>query len=204
MGMKHIVACVPFARDFVYRQFFMSWTGMLFYAKEKYDLSLVVTLGPYIGMNRDILIEQAAKKEPDGILFLDDDQTYPANTPEILMNLLDENHLIVGGITPIKDSCQPMIWIHDPNDVTKIYIWESLYGQKGMVKVSGMGMGGVMIHPSVFEKIEKPYFSMENKSGKQGEDVSFYLKCEKANIDVWANLDLQYGHLWVNEHRLND
>ena len=194
---KHIVVAVPFAREFIYCPFFLTWSAMLMYSKDKYDLSLVTTHGPYIDSNRDELILQAYLMEPDYILFLDDDQTYPSNTPEILMA---HDKMVVGGVTPRKESGTPMLW--DYKDTVKF--WSSLDGKTGLAKVTGMGMAGVLINAKVFYKLEYPYFKMHSKPTYQemGEDITFYLKCRDAGIDVWADLDLQYGHLTMAEVRI--
>jgi len=199
--MKHIVACVPFAREFIYCPFFMSWSSMLAYAftyaYEKYTLSLVTCHGPYIDANRDTLITKAKTLEPDAVLFLDDDQTYPPDTPEILLN---HDKLVVGGVTPRKMTYTPMIWDYDG----RVKFWNSLNGQKGLTKVTGMGMGGVLIRSEVFDKLESPYFKKHDKPTYQehGEDMAFYFRCRDAGIDVWTDLDLQYGHMVMKEARL--
>jgi len=203
-SMKHIVACVPFARDFIYRDFFKSWTQMLFYAKGRYDLSVVTSYGPYIDVNRDCMVIDAMQMEPDKILFLDDDQTYPPETPEILLN---HDKMIVGGVTPIKDNARPMLWNWTDESFTTIDIWPSLNGKSGLTMVDGLGMGGVMVDPKVFDMLDAPYFKIDrdpNKYKDHGEDISFYKKCKQASIEVWVDLDLQYGHLFMQEIRIGD
>jgi hypothetical protein len=174
--MTHIVACVPFARDYVYRKFLISWTNMIFYARGKYDLSMTTTYGPYIDINRDWLVESAKDMSADYLLFLDDDQTYPPNTPEKLLN---NQKPMVGGITPMKDTAGPMVWDYD-YEKSEIVLWENLDGKKGLVKVGGMGMGGVLIDMLIFDKLKKPYFKIPNDSKEHGEDIAFYL---------WASYD---------------
>jgi len=191
---RHIVACIPFARETVYVQFFISWSKMFAFSRGKYDLSMASIYGPYIDANRDALIQEALKMDADYVLFLDDDQTYPYNTVDILLNY-DKD--IVGGITPRKETGTPMIWDYDG----QVKIWDSLKGKKGLTKIDGMGMGGVLINSKVFDKLEYPYFKRHTDATYQGcgEDISFYLKCKQAGIEVWADIDLQYGHLGVGE-----
>jgi len=192
--MKHIVACVPFARETVYVQFFLSWARMFSYARGRYDMSLVTIYGPYIDANRDALVQAAERMDADYILFLDDDQTYPPDTPEILMN---HDKDVVGGVTPRKETGTPMVWDHDG----EVKIWDSLSGKSGLTKIDGMGMGGVLIKVNVFDKLEHPYFKRhENPTYRGcGEDIAFYLKCKKAGVDVFVDIDLQFGHLVVGE-----
>ena len=194
MARKHIVACIPFARETVYIQFFISWSEMFAYARGKYDLSMVSIYGPYIDANRDALVRAALRMEADYILFLDDDQTYPKNTPEILLN---HDKAMVGGVTPRKETGTPMVWNYDGD----VEIWDSLSGKSGLTKVDGMGMGGVLIRADVFNKLEHPFFKRHSDPTYRGcgEDIAFYLKCKEAGIDMWADIDLRYGHLVVGE-----
>lgn len=195
--MKHITVCIPFARDFIYNEFMISWTRMFIYAQGRYLLALVTINGPYIDANRDALVQEALKMNTDYVLFLDDDQTYPKETPEILMGY-DKD--IVGGITPRKETATPMIW--DYND--RVEIWNSLGGRKGLVKVDGMGMGGVLIKADVFPKLQYPYFKRDSGQTYNGcgEDIAFYLQCKDAGVEVWADTDLRYGHMAMREVRL--
>ena len=206
MALKHIVVCIPFAREFVYTTFLMSWTKMMVHAKGLYDLSPVTIHGPYIDANRDTLIENALQMEPDYILFLDDDQTYPDHTPQTLVNWVNSGKMVVGGVTPRKETHTPMIWDFDNGSIGGVKFWKSLNNEAGLVKVGGLGLGGVMIHPDVFKKIEYPFFKIKSLPTYQrhGEDMTFYQKCKDAEIDVWADLDLQYGHMVMNEAKMGD
>jgi len=61
-----------------------------------------------------------------------------------------------------------------------------------------MGFGGIMIHPSVFEKIPYPRFQggWNWEVGSYiGEDTKFYHNCTQFNIDIWCDTDLSYGHI---------
>ena len=63
-----------------------------------------------------------------------------------------------------------------------------------------------MINPDVFKKIEYPFFKIKSLPTYQrhGEDMTFYQKCKDAEIDVWADLDLQYGHMVMREAKMGD
>jgi hypothetical protein len=143
--------------------------------------------------------------DADKILFLDDDQIYPHDTPEILMN---HDRMIVGVVTPIKDDASPMLWEWGDGDHRTINLWGAVRGDSGLTKVDGMGLGGVMLDPEVFNRIgNPPYFKIDRDPTRykaHGEDISFYAKCRDAGIDVIADLDLQFGHLLMQELRIGD
>ena len=98
--MKHIICCIPLSWEYIPRLFFLSWYNMQLYAQGKYHLSIHTNTMCYSDHARDILVKEALKHKPDYILFIDADQVYPANTPEVLMKHADSGKLVVGGITP--------------------------------------------------------------------------------------------------------
>ena len=177
---------------------------MLYYSMGKYTLAFIAVQCPYIDIARDILVKQALDKKSDYIMFLDDDQTYPPNTPEILMKHIDDGKLIVGGVTPIRCSGKPMIWDYKEELGKPVAMWDTAEGMTDVKKASGMGMGGVMIDLSVFQTLSPPYFKISGDSReymRYGEDIIFYLKCKDVGIDVWCDTNLRYGHLDIREIR---
>ena len=63
----------------------------------------------------------------------------------------------------------------------------------GLQKVDCTGMGGLMVNPKIFEKINKPYFIA--LSLDYGPDVSLCYKCKKAGIQAWVDTDVRCGHI---------
>ncbi len=144
----------------------------------------------------DDLVKASMRHKPDYILWIDADQTYPENTPEVLMKHIDSGKSIVGGLTPqnIEGGANIYNFVHNKGILTRIDVAPG----HGLVKCEAMGMGGVMMKPEVFEKLELPCFTMrweDSISRNPGEDVQFYANCKKANIDVWCDTDLAFGHI---------
>lgn len=194
--MKRIVACMPLSWDYVPALFLHSWNQLMYYSQGKYDLRLVSTNSCYMDKMRDDLIIIAQRHKPDYILWIDADQTYPRETPEILMKHVDDGKLIVGGLTPNKVGTGVNVYhiVHEKGIITRLNVEPN----QGLMKVDAMGMGGVMTHPDVFSKLDLPCFTMRWNSQLArypGEDVQFYANCKKANIDVWCDTNLVYGHL---------
>lgn len=194
--MKRIVACMPLSWDFVPALFLHSWNKIMYYAQGKYDLRLISTSSCYMDKMRDDLIPAAQRHKPDYMLWIDADQTYPENTPEILMKHIDSGKSIVGGLTPQNMTGGANVYdiVHSKG----ILMRKDIEPEQGLIKIDAMGMGGVMTHPDVFEKLELPCFTMrwdDRIARYPGEDVQFYANCKKAGIDVWCDTDLVYGHL---------
>ena len=200
--MKEVVCLVPLSWDFVPACFLDSWTKMTSYAQDKYRLLMVAIRSPYLDSLRDLLVEKALTGKPDYMLWLDADQGYPAETPEVLMKHIDDGKLIVGGVTPHRITGQPMIydWLTETREDGKLFQYRSKNNHlSGIQQVGGMGMGGVMAHPDVYRiLLKKPYFQMiydPEKGRTTGEDVIFYKRCAEAGIDVWCDYDLHYKHM---------
>lgn len=194
--MKRIVACIPLSWDYVPALFFHCWNKMQYYSHNKYELFLISTSACYMDKMRDDLVIAAKRHKPDYMLWIDADQTYPEDTPEILMKHVDDGKLVVGGLVPQRNTGHPNVYdiVHDKGIITK----RALPPFQGLVKVDAMGMGGVMTHPDVFDKLELPCFTMrwDSKISRYpGEDIQFYANCKKAGIDVWCDTDLTFGHL---------
>lgn len=202
INMKEVVCLVPLSWDFVPACFFDSWTNMTDYAQGRYRLRMVAIRSPYLDSLRDLLVEKALTGKPDYILWLDADQRYQADTPEILMRHVDDDKLVVGGVTPHRTTGQPMIydWLEPGREDHKMFQYRSRNNHlEGIQKVGGMGMGGVMVHPEVYRGLlTPPYFQMNydpERGRTAGEDVIFYKHCQNAGVAVWCDYDLYYKHL---------
>ena len=197
--------------EYVPKVFALSLFDMAQYAAGKYHLGMITNCGCYSDSGKDKLIQEVMKYNPDGILLLDADQTYPAATPEILMKHLDDGKLVVGGVSPLKKKSdngldgKPSIWDLDI-DSNCVRHREILLHQD-LVKVEGMGLGGIMINPKVFKIMEYPWFCRmwnNNEKALLGADFSLYANCKKAGIDVWCDTDLIFGHMEVRPIELRE
>jgi len=145
---------------------------------------------------RDDLVITARKHKPDYILWIDADQLYPENTPEVLMKHIDSGKSVVGGLTP--QNMQGGVNVYDFVHNDGIMQMQNALPGQGLIKVDAMGMGGVMMKPEVFDELDLPCFTMRWNSKLArypGEDVQFYVNCKKAGIDVWCDTDLVFGHI---------
>jgi len=180
------------------------------YSVGKYEFTMLTCGGCYLDKARDELAKKALEEKADYILWLDADQSYPANTPEVLMKHIDGDKLIVGGITPLRRKSQsldgkPNTWNLDPE--TRKAIHRDIFLHQGLIKVEAMGLGGVMMNPEVFKKVEFPWFcQMWNTEKKYclSVDLQFYENCKKAGVEVWCDTDLIYTHWEVRPIELKE
>jgi hypothetical protein len=141
---------------------------------------------------------KALEVNPDYLLWIDADQTYPANTPEVLMRHVDSGKEVVGGLVPHRATGNPNVWKNIPN--SHLYQPREVYLKEGLIQVDAMGFGGVMMTPNTLRKMEYPWFRMswdKEINDELGMDFVFYANCKRAGIDVWCDTDLVFGHLAV-------
>jgi hypothetical protein len=195
--MKRIVVCVPLSWSFVPTLFFHSWNQMMYYSQGKYELLLLSSSSCYMDTMRNNLVDAARRHKPDYILWLDADQLYPANTPEVLMAHINSGKSVVGGLTPRSVDGDVNVYelVHSEGIISPLL---NVVPGRGLIKVGAMGMGGVMVDPEVFDKLDLPCFTMRWNSQLArypGEDIQFYANCKKKGIDVWCDTNLVFGHI---------
>lgn len=190
--------------------FMYSCFDMLRHAEGKYHLGIISCGGCYLDKARDELAKKALTHNPDYILWLDADQVYPGNMPEILMKHIDSGKSIVGGVTPIKRLSdkrmhgKPNVWDLDP--VTRKALLRDTILNQGLIKVEATGLGGIMTNPEVFKTLEFPWFQQMWNTEKKyclSVDLQFFEHCKKAGVDVWCDTDLIYGHIIVQQLEMN-
>jgi len=199
--MKKILCLTPLSWATVPVHYHIAMLEMKDYGIEKgtFNLRFAYSDNAFLDYARDELAQAALKTDIDYFLWIDADQVYPRNTPEILMAHVDSGKLVVGGITPRSDNGLPMIRKR-LEDGTYCYTDKV---PKGLFKVDAMGMGGVMTHRSVFEKLKYPYFMMRPLNGGYlAESLSFFERCNEAGIETWCDTTLQYVHMEMKPVRL--
>lgn len=194
---KFVICCIPLSWQFMPTDFFLSWSKMVGYSIGRYQLGVLTASCCYMDKMRDDLVRDALEYNPDYLLWLDADQVYPPDTPEILMQHIDNGALIVGGLTPDRISGEPLVYEMVPED-RGVRKRDDIIVGRGLIKVDAMGFGGIMTSPEVFKIMKKPYFQMtwnRKLKGTIGEDVKFYINCKHAGIDIWCDTNLLYEHI---------
>jgi len=143
--------------------------------------------------NRNLLIEMAKEYKARYILLCDNDMYF---FPGTFTKLIKANKDIISGISVYKNPPYTVAAYNlDENGVYKtIKDWE----EGSTFKVDGVGGAFLLIKMEVFEKIEKPYFSVgKRKKVHISNDFYFCYQAEKAGIDIWVDSSAKTGHLGV-------
>lgn len=123
-------------------------------------------------------------------MTIDSDVYAPTN----IVDMIDDERLVVSpDVRSMKDNefIQTAIFIEDDKIVKKEV-------QMGTIcEVEGAGTGLLVIHRSVFEKLETNWFRFvydSNGDRKIGEDYEFCRKVRNAGISIWYDTRFVCGH----------
>lgn len=188
------------ARDTVMTGFCHSLATMVgVSAVNDIEISLTTSAGTLICDQRNKLAKATLDEDCDWLLFLDSDMRFPSDT---LLRLLARNAPIVtANYTTRRSPPEPVAF-------KRIGNCEKLYTDpesEGVEACAANGLGVALIHRSVFEQMEKPWFYIPyipDSDGHWGEDVWFCNQARKAGFEVLVDHDLsrEVKHIGLREY----
>lgn len=145
-------------------------------------------------------VAEAAKWDATHMLFLDDDMTFPFDALQCLLR----HNVPVVGANYSRRQLPLTTTAYKADKSGPLY---TRPGDTGLVEVSHLGTGIMLIDMRVFELLELPFFAFEHfNDGKQlrGEDVYFCHKLIEAGVKIYVDQDLSQhvGHIgeWTYTH----
>ena len=151
---------------------------------------------------RNHLVRQALEADCTHMLMLDTDQTYPVDT--IIKLFSRQLPIVHAKVHRGYDPFDPIMLKGNKDDGYKL-IGDDVWGNGGLIEVDAIGTGCVLYNMDVFLDIEYPWF--ENLPAKNdtrtGEDIGFCWKLKEAGYKIYADCDIDIGHmrlLEVNEN----
>lgn len=146
---------------------------------------------------RSLLAEAAESLGADYLLFLDSDMTFPQDTPQ---RLLAHNKDIVGA-TYVRRG--------PPYDLLGHAVDEKTAASTGLIEMTHLPTGCLLIKMSVFKDFVAPYFRFrfdEEKKFTHGEDFVFSEDARAKGYKLWCDMDLtrDIGHLFQYELKPED
>lgn len=176
-----------------------------------FETSVAALLLPPGSQRLRIAGPSAAKNRNDGIrnasgdithyLFLDDDHYVPQDT---VLRLLAHRKLVVCALTCLASPPYlPVIAkgaeLIDGVPHHRWYTWDDLKGQSGLLQVFAGPGSGVLVHRSVIERLEPPWFVMGHYQPEEtSEDFRFYERIRaltEPSIPIFVDLDTRIGHI---------
>lgn len=154
--------------------------------------------GGYIAENKAKIVEAAQNCLCSHIFFVDHDMKFE---PYVLPKLLSYDKDIVGAMYNYRYlPLEPMIKYLKPDGDWTAKIEESAIKEipNELFEVGATGGGMLLVKMSVFDKLKKPYFPMEQDGEGNRvvtEDSAFYLKAQKLGMKVWVDPTLNIKHV---------
>lgn len=191
---------------------------------------IALSTGPRVAEGRNQVVDQFAETHPsaDWLFFVDSDMTFTGDILENLMQIAepDERPIVgalcfSGGRTHVT---YPTIWREvDIVRNKQNQAWANVervfdYPKDALLKVAATGGAALLIHRSVFIKMQKafgtlpsgapnmyPWFSegLVGPDGQPlGEDVAFCLRARMVGCDVYVHTGIRTGHM--KSHEVNE
>lgn len=161
------------------------------------DFLPIMRRGGYIAENKAKEVETAQNCLCSHIFFVDHDMKFE---PWVLPKLLSYDKDIVGAMYYYRYlPLEPMVkYLKEDGDWTA-KLEESVIKKipNELFEVGATGGGMLLVKMSVFDKLERPYFPMEqDEAGNRSvtEDSGFYLKAQAKGFKVWCCPSLNIKH----------
>jgi glycosyltransferase involved in cell wall biosynthesis len=185
--MTRVAIGIP-SFDMVHADFAMS-LALLAHAAKDLDLVFLNGKNSIVSTARNQIVRAAQELEAEWLLFLDSDLIFP---PDTLKRLLAHSHDIVGATYRRRTA---------PNDMLGATLRpEADDYESGLVEMSYIPTGCLLVRLSVFEKFSSPVFRFavdEERGETIGEDYLFSTEARQHGHRLWCDIDLSksLGHI---------
>lgn len=203
----NLAVCVPISWDFVPTPFLISFTQLFRPGQIKVLRQLGVERYFHLynrafplDHNRNLLVKKSLELDAQWILFLDADMTHPLDlVSSLVRDALESGASILSACYFKKlppHACVSARKRH-PEDQQLLTPIDTV--DKGLVDCDVIGMGAALIHRSVFEAIDYPWFEYEtyDVTGERTitEDVPFCAKAKATGFRILTDTRLICGHV---------
>ncbi len=161
---------------------------------QTFDIMPAIETAFSIDEARNRIAEKAIDHKCDYIFFIDSDILIQKGQLE---QLLSHNKDAITGVSYMR--------VSPYNPLIRKKVGYRLYlpiepSGKDLINIDGAGFGCFLVHTSVFDKIEYPwfqllYFKHENKWRRIGEDLYFCEQLKNAKMDIYCDPTVQCTHI---------
>ena len=192
-ALPRVSIAVP-SGDMVHAAFAMAF-AQLCHASHALALQIVSVKSSIVAIARNNAVTEARHFGAHYLLFLDSDMTFP---PSALLRLLVHRVDIVGA-TYVKRV--------PPYDVLGTVLAEQPAAANGLVEMSRIPTGCLLIRMSVFEALAPPFFRFDTDPASGailGEDYVFCDGARRAGFRIWCDptLTQEMGHIGQQTFRV--
>lgn len=193
---------------------FQSTCSMVGYAsKHGVDIQYIgVTQRTLIESARNILVKEFLKTPSEWSFWMDADMVFPKDTITKLLQVAKEKQskMVTGIYYQRGGRNWPVCWMRDPklesgrtvkhededkynsNNALGVYAVPGPEAKEPF-KVSTAGFGCVLVHRSVFETLDDPWFLFVPH--KCSEDFYFFVNAREKGFTLWADPSIHLGHI---------
>jgi hypothetical protein len=141
----------------------------------------------YIDIARNMIWDEARKRQTDALLCLDDDMTFTPQTFEAVWNTPGD---VVSGLyfQRRQPPTAPCMYQRMPNGHHSAVM---AYPKDAVIDVDAVGFGFVLIRKPVIDALEHPFTTRTAK----GEDIAFCENAKAAGFSVKVNTAAKVGHI---------
>ncbi len=164
---------------------------------EGYEVEVSTSYRMPVDSNRNFVFKKVLETpDIEYILMLDADISPPKN----ILEMIKHNEKIISGMIMImkKGIPQPCAMKLVENTLTPVILSDFQKRADSLIEVDGIGTGCLMVHRSVIEQIQPPWFKFEYDSYgimSVGEDYHFSLKARANNFRIFVDSSMPCGHL---------
>lgn len=196
--------CVPsygaWSKDFGYcfAQLNLYCAGNLFEENEARDVVWIDKRTSNLPRSRHECLEDALLQECTHVLFIDTDQTFPADTAHRLIRA--KKHIVAANI-PLKIlPSWPTARARGAGPFGSPIYSNTGEQMENLEKVWRVGAGIMMIDMAIMKSVPKPWFEIrwsDKHNQMVGEDWFFCAQVEKAGFEIWIDhsLSREIGHV---------
>lgn len=172
-------------------------------ARKQFGIQVISVKGPYIPESRNGIAKKFLETDSEWLLSVDNDMIFQPNLLEVLMDVAGSDKKIVGGfyLTYYENNTPGSTWLVEVDG--KLFTVGKVENDM-TVAVNAVGMGGTLIHRSVFEAVrdayqdndEWPWYAHDLTNGKRmGEDVTFCYRASQCGFKTYGTTKASLGHL---------
>lgn len=160
---------------------------------------------------RNGLTEGFLTSDTEWLFWMDSDMTFPKETLIEMFKVAEEKNakMVTGIYYQRKGLNFPVLWSRgvptSSGGISGMESKKSEYNKylgsftfphpekKEPFKVHAAGFGCVLVHRSVFEVLDRPWFKF--LPGVCSEDFYFFVNAQEAGFELWATPTLELGHI---------
>ena len=141
---------------------------------------------------RNLIVDEARRRECRRILFVDDDMAF---RPNALALLLEHQLPVVSGLYFGRTLPHlPLIFSHfEPRGVV---VRQLTGAEPPLIPIAAAGLGFCLMDTAVFDRLTPPYFRLgELDQESWSDDLGFFKRLQATNTPVYCDTTCRIGHI---------